>query len=217
MKRVRLSFLILLFIVFLFSDAMATYMADITYDYANHGGGNYTFNFKVYNTSTGADTGGLDFFLINFDADADDSLYSNLAWTADNGWFTGAFEYDPGFGGLPALVFADDSIFGSGGGGIAQGSSLGGFKVNFDYSGALLPGDQLFSWHTEFGTNLDGNGLPIGEDPTNPDYWIMGSADGATRYVSSDGGGTDVPEPSTMLLLGSGLVGVYAMRRKIWH
>ena len=31
----------------------------------------------------------------------------------DQGWFVDAYEYDPGFGGIPAGVLGDDSLFGS--------------------------------------------------------------------------------------------------------
>ena len=147
MKITKLK-IILLSIVFMFfgiSGASATYMADITYDYVDNGGGNYTFTYTVNNISDGSDTGGLDYFEISFDADAGLTNYDNLTWTNGKGWWTDAADSDDSFGALPGFVLADDSIFGSGGGGIAQGASVAGFSVKFDYSGALLPDEQLFA------------------------------------------------------------------------
>jgi len=187
--------------------AQALYQADISYTAVDNGGGSFTFTYTVANTSTGSDAAGLDFFKIDFDADAAWDRYTSLAWTADNGWVSSAYQYDAGFSGLPASVWADDSIpFGSGGGGIAQGASLGGFAVTFNYGGGsplLAMSDQLFSWRAEFGTNLTGSGSDMGG------YWIQGSAQGTTRYVDT---GYVIPEPGTVLLFGMGLAGLAAHR-----
>lgn len=196
MKKFKVFFLVLMFMVFLFSDAMATYIADISYDYIANGGGNYTFNFNVRNTSTGGDTGRLDFFNIYFDADADISRYSGINWIADNGWYSEAGDPDLSFGGLPGYALADDSVLVGGGGGIGQGGSLAGFSVNFGYSGALSPTAQLFNFNAQFGTDATGN--------------ILGSYDGTTRYEDTG----VIPEPSTFLLIGAGLVGIYAARKR---
>ncbi|MBI5140791.1 MAG: PEP-CTERM sorting domain-containing protein [Nitrospirae bacterium] len=187
--------------------AQALYQADISYTAVDNGGGSYTFNYTVANTSTGLDTAGLDFFKIDFNADAQWARYSGLAWASGNGWVTAEYQFDPGFSGLPASVWADDSVpFGSGGGGIAQGASLGGFSVTFGYGGATPPAllamsDQLFSWHAEFGTNMSGTGTDMGG------YWIQGAADGTTRYVDA---GYVIPEPGTVFLFGVGLAGIAA-------
>lgn len=185
--------------------AQALYQADVSYSAVDNGGGSFTFTYTVANTSTGSDTAGLDFFKIDFDADSAWNRYTALAWTADNGWVSAAYQYDAGFSGLPASVWADDSVpFGSGGGGIAQGASLGGFAVTFNYGGGtplLDMSDQLFSWRVEFGTNLTGSGSDMGG------YWIQGSAQGTTRYVATT---PVIPEPGTVLLFGVGLAGLAA-------
>jgi len=189
-------------------SAWGTYLADITYDYTDNGGGNFTFDFTVYNTSTSPDTGALDYFEIYFDADPAFANYSSLNWTDDNGWFASAFEYDPAFGTLSAAVSADDAAVFGGSGGIAQGASLGGFKVKFDYSGSLAPTDQLFGYWVNFGTY---------ETNVDPYYDFLGDYEGTTRYVQ---GAPDepppVPEPTTVLLFSVGILGLagFSRRRK---
>lgn len=209
MKKAVIVLLTFLFLAFGVSGASAAYIGDISYDYVDHSAVNYTFTFTVNNNSTGSDTGGLDFFQIDFDADSDLSLYSNIAWTADNGWDSDADEYDPSFGGIPGYVLADDSVFGSNGGGIAQGNSLGGFSVNFDYSGSINPQDQLFSWYANFGTS-DVDNSNGGSDMGG--YWVLGEGSGTTRYEPL--GPEAVPEPATMLLLCTGLAGLFGVGRK---
>ena len=200
MKRVRGlirgAFMGVTLLVLMSSSAWATYSADITYDYTTNGAGHYDFTYTVNNTSDGADTGRLDFFLLNFDADSNYSLYENVAWLSGNGWKRDAFPYDPAFGTIPASTIADDSVLTGGTGGIAQGDSLGNFIISFDYNGSLDPNLQLFSWYAEFGTSPDGHD-------------IMGSAGGNSSFE-----GNVVPIPSTLLLLGSGLFGLFGFRRK---
>jgi len=193
------------------SPAMATYMADISYTATDNGSGNYTFNFTVENNSTDADTGGLDFFLIDFDADPNDTLYSNITWLADNGWDSDAFDDDDGFGGLPGGVLADDGIPFGGSGGIAQGASLGGFQVNFDYAGALPMSDQLFSFLADFGaSDADNGGIEM------DGYWILAEVYGTTIYTAppQPPQGGSVPEPGVILLMGAGLLGMFGTSRR---
>lgn len=199
------------------APAFAAYMADITYDYTANGGGNYTFDFTVNNTSTGASTGALDFFEITFDA-PDIAQFSNIAWVDSKTWFSDAFQYSPAFSTVPGSVIADDSLFGSNHGGIAQGASLGLFRVSFDYGGAFDPTGQTWAWLVNFGTSDTDNGGtlvdPDGTPSSGDEYWILGEAAGRIRYVPAGPGPTPTPAPGVLWLLGIGLVGLGAVRRR---
>jgi hypothetical protein len=189
--------------------AFADYAADITYDYKDLGGGKYRFDVTVNNTSTGADTGALDYFQINFDADSDWATYAGVAWTKKNGWVTTDNQFDPAFGSIPAALTADHSVLViPTDGGIAQGKSSSGFAFEFTYSGSLGPKQQALSFLADFGTAF----VPGSAE----DYTVLGEVTGNLRYVPT-GPGPDpgqIPEPATILLVGMGLCGWIGLRKR---
>lgn len=196
MKKIVFSLVVYLIAC---GSAWAT-ISDFTYDYTVTGN-TYTFELTVINNHPSFN---LDFFLIELDADADISLYSNVAWVNDKGWTSAEAEYDPAFGTIPAAIFADDATIFGGNGGIAPSATLSGFKFKFDYTGSVLPTMQNFSFLAEYDT-----------------HWVTPGQDYAPSFVETGNlvyVHTEphvVPEPNTLIFFGIGLAGMgFYLRRK---
>ncbi len=188
MKRHRFAYLALLGAVS--TPAFPAYMADFTYDYTQNAANRVVMTFKANNTSDGASTGPLDYFQISLDGPPSMAFAGTVTWQNSQGWTAAAGAWDPGFSTLPAVFNADDSLFGSNGGGIAQGGSKANFQVSFDYSGFFDPAAVSLSWLAEFGTSdTDNGGIPA---PTGG-YWFLGEANGLLNYEPAGPGPAPAP------------------------
>ena len=94
------------------------------------------------------------------------------------------------------------------------GTGTGGGK--FSTICGLISGGTL-TWDTnsvpDYFTLADGNEIKI--DFQNGSALVLGSAVTVHAYVTNLGGATAIPEPTTILLLGFGLVGLAGIRRKL--
>lgn len=166
--------------VLLFSGS--AFADTITFTVDNIAGNTWEYNYTVANTgSTGGD---IEEFTIWFDL----GLYENLSISGSPSidWDGLAIQPDPG---LPDDGFADWLAFGPG---IADGDTLGGFSVIFDFLGTGTPGDQFFDIIDPFTFDLLFSGITELGDVVTP-----------------------VPEPTAASLFALGLLLIaFSLRRR---
>jgi hypothetical protein len=120
--------------IILFSFQAVADSLPFSYSLVNLGGGEYQYDYSIYNNaSLGA---GVPVQL--FDVDFDPTLYTNLSIVTPNpNWTEMIF---PAGGGNPALFDVSSPT----NGGIPVGSTASGFDVDFDWLGTGTPGSQPF-------------------------------------------------------------------------
>ena len=141
----------------------------VRYDLGNVAGNTWQYDFSITNDSLATSIGEFTIFF-------DQALFSHLQLvSAPVGWDPLAIQPDMG---LPQDGFFDWLALGPG---IAQGQSLGSFRVRVDFSGTSAPGRSLFQ-------------------VVDPKTFVTLDQGFTTPVV------TAVPEPGSMALLSTGLL-----------
>ncbi len=157
----------------------------IFYNVSNTGGNTWEFSYTVKNDSLSVD---IEAFSIFFDY----GLYENIAVTgvADD-WEADGVEPDDIYG------YEDDGYYDAWtyDAAIAVDQSLSGFSVSFDWLGDAneTPGVQYFEIY-------------------DVDYSVL---DEGYTQLADQGGSDPVPEPSTLILFATGLLGYLLSRRRV--
>ena len=164
----------LILVTSLFCMSRLGYATSVFYETTNLGANRWEYNYSVTNDTLGS---AIDEFTLFFDY----GLYENLTVTTPvAGWDELTFD--------PALIFGspEPGIYDALalGVGIAQGETISGFSVSFDWLGAGIPGSQYFE-----------------------------VVDATTWELLDSGVASVVPIPSAMILMASGLLGFFGLSR----